>query len=160
MVVISWVNRLSTLKIPTLKHWCDEILSMLHLAPLVTFNHIYRELNMLADDLSKKALKIEMGSGYYSKYLDGLVIGDGHFSLFWWLFSLLLYSIWLYDMFYFSFTACFWRIFSWQKCIPGMICLKDTSNWRNYWPELSGMMKKSVIEQTLIYLFCWLVGYS
>ena len=82
MVVISWVNRLSTLKIPTLKHWRDEILSMLHLAPLVTFNHIYRELNMLADDLSKKALKMEMSSRYYSEYLDGLVIGEGLFTLF------------------------------------------------------------------------------
>ena len=82
MVVISWVNRMSTLKIPTLKHWCDEIFSMLHLAPPVTFNHIHRELNMLADDLSKKALKMDLGSGYYSEFLDGLVIGEGLFSLF------------------------------------------------------------------------------
>ena len=82
MVVISWVNRQSTLKIPTLKHWCEEIFAMLHLTPLVTFNHIFREHNMLADDLSKKALKMEMGSGYYLEFLDGLVIGEGHFTLF------------------------------------------------------------------------------
>ena len=82
MVVISWVNRLYTLKILTLKHWCEEIFAMLQLVPPVTFNHIFREHNMLADDLSKKALKLEMGSGYYSEFLDGLMIGEGHFTLF------------------------------------------------------------------------------
>ena len=55
---------------------------MLHMAPPVTFNHIYRELNMLADDLSKKALKMDLGSRYYSEFLDGLVIGEGLFTLF------------------------------------------------------------------------------
>ena len=82
MVIISWVKRLSALEIPTLKHWCDEISTMLQLIPPVTFNHIFREHNMLADDLSKKALKMEMGSGYYSEHLDGLVIGEGLFTLF------------------------------------------------------------------------------
>ena len=82
MVVISWVKRLSALNIPTLKHWYEEIFYMLQLAPSVAFNHIYREHNMLADALSKKALKLEMGSGYYSENLDGMVIGDGLFTLF------------------------------------------------------------------------------
>ena len=82
MVVISWVKKLSTLNIPSLKHWCDDIFSMMLLAPPVSFNHIYRELNMLADDLSKKALKMNLGLGYFSEYLDGLVIGEGTFSLF------------------------------------------------------------------------------
>ena len=82
MVIISWVKRLSALEIPTLKHWCDEIFSMLHHVPSVTFNHIFREHNMLADGLSKKALNLEMGIGYFSETLDGLVIADGHFTLF------------------------------------------------------------------------------
>ena len=82
MVVISWVKKLSTLNIPSLKHWCDDIFSMMLWAPPVSFNHIYRELNMLADDLSKKALKMNLGLGYYSKYLDGVVIGESPFSLF------------------------------------------------------------------------------
>ena len=82
MVVISWVNRLTALKIPTLKHWCKEIFSMIQLAPPVAFNHIFREHNMLADDLSKKALNLDVGTGYFSEYLDGMIIGDGHLSLF------------------------------------------------------------------------------
>ena len=82
MVIISWVNRVSALEIPTLKHWCDEIFSMLQNVPLVTFNHIFREHNMLADGLSKKALKMEVGTGHFSEILDGKVIEDGHFTLF------------------------------------------------------------------------------
>ena len=82
MVIISWVKRLSALEIPSLKHWCDEIFSMLQIVPPVTFNHIFREHNMLADGLSKRALKLEVGTGHFSETLDGKVIGDGHFTLF------------------------------------------------------------------------------
>ena len=82
MVIISWVNRLSALAIPSLKHWCDEIFSMLENFPPVTFNHIFREHNMLADGLSKKALNLDMGTRHFSETLDGKVIGDGHFTLF------------------------------------------------------------------------------
>ena len=82
MVVISWVKRLSVLNIPTLKHWCDEIYSMLQESPPVTFNHIYREHNMLADELSKKALNMNVGNGHFSETMDGKVIRDGYFTLF------------------------------------------------------------------------------
>ena len=81
-VVISWVNRISTLDVPTLKHWCDEIISMLRMTPPVSINHIYREHNTLADGLSKKALLLDMGIGYYTKTMDGLDIGYGHITLF------------------------------------------------------------------------------
>ena len=82
MVIISWVKRLSALEIPSLKHWCDEIFSILLLVPPVTFNHIFREHNMLADGLSKKALNLELGKGHFSETMDGKVIGDGHLTLF------------------------------------------------------------------------------
>ena len=82
MVIISWVNGLSALGISTLKHWCDDIITLRQLVPPVTFNHIFREHNMLADGLSKKALKLEVESGHLTETLDGKVIEDGHFSLF------------------------------------------------------------------------------
>ena len=82
IVIISWVKRLSALEIPSLKHWCDEIFSMLLLVPPVTFNHIFREHNMLADGLSKKTLNLELGKGHFSESMDRKVIGDGLFSLF------------------------------------------------------------------------------
>ena len=55
---------------------------MLHLLPTVAFNHTFREHNMLADELSKKALSLDLGFGYYSEYLDGIHISDGQFTLF------------------------------------------------------------------------------
>lgn len=82
MVIISWVNRITTLDLPTLKHWCDEILSMLRLAPPVSFNHIFREHNTLADGLSKRALNMDMGIGHFTETMDGMVIGEGQFTLF------------------------------------------------------------------------------
>ena len=53
MVIISWLNRLSALDIPTLMHWCDDIKNMLQLVPPMIFKHIFREHNMLVDGLSK-----------------------------------------------------------------------------------------------------------
>ena len=82
MVIIYWINRLIALEIPTLMHWCDEIKYMLQLVPPVIFKHIFREHNMLADGLSKQALNMDMGSGYFTESLNGMVINDGHFTLF------------------------------------------------------------------------------
>ena len=82
MVIISWLNELSTLDIPSLMHWCDEINNMLQLVPSVIFKHTFREHNMLADGLSKQALKLDMGHGSFSEYLDGMVIENGQFVLF------------------------------------------------------------------------------
>ena len=82
MVIISWLNRISTLDVPALIHWCDEIRNLLQLAPQVIFKHIFREHNSLADGLSKQALKLDMGHEFFSKNLDGMVINDGHFVLF------------------------------------------------------------------------------
>ena len=82
LVIISWLNRLFALDIPSLRHWCDDIRLMLHLDPPVIFKHIFREHNSLADELSKRALNLEMGYGSFSESMDGLVIEQGHFMLF------------------------------------------------------------------------------
>ena len=55
---------------------------MLLAAPQVIFKHIYREHNSLADALSKEAILLDMGHGYYTEFLDGLVINKGHFVLY------------------------------------------------------------------------------
>ena len=61
LVIISWLNRLASLNVPSLNHWCDDIRSMLLHAPHVIFKHIYREHNSMADGLSKQDLKLDMG---------------------------------------------------------------------------------------------------
>ena len=82
MVIISWLNRLSALDVPSLMHWCDDIRNMLQMAPPMIFKHIFREHNSLADGLSKQALKLDMGYGTFFETLDGMVIDHGQFVLF------------------------------------------------------------------------------
>ena len=82
LVIISWVNGTHTLDIPTLKHWCDDINYMLRMVQPMSFNHIYREHNTLANDLSKQALLLDLGIGHFTETMDGLSIREGHFSLF------------------------------------------------------------------------------
>ena len=82
LVIISWLNKLTTLNVPSLSHWCDDILSMLQSAPHVIFKHIYREHNSMADGLSKHALKLDMGSGIFFESLEGMIIDHGQFMLF------------------------------------------------------------------------------
>ena len=81
-VIISWVNKKYFLNAPLLSHWCDEILSLLQLVPLVTINHIYREHNQQADILSKQALMLPPGHGTFFESLDGKIIDQGDLQLF------------------------------------------------------------------------------
>ena len=82
MVIISWLNRISALDVPSLMHWCIDIRYMLQLAPPVIFKHTFREHNSLADELSKNTLRLDMGSVTFSETMDGLVINQGSLDLF------------------------------------------------------------------------------
>ena len=82
MVIISWLNRFSTLDVPSLMHWCIDIRNMLQLAAPMIFKHIFREHNLLADGLSKQALNLDMGYGFFSETMDSMVINHGQFVLF------------------------------------------------------------------------------
>ena len=82
LVIISLVNRLASLNVPSLSHWCDDILSLLQLVPFVTIQHIFHEHNQQADGLSKKALLFDMGFGNYYESLDGMIIDHGNYKLF------------------------------------------------------------------------------
>ena len=82
MVIISWLNRSAALDVPALMHWCKDIRNMLQMAPQVIFKHIFHEHNSMADGLSKQALKLDMGHGFFFENMDGMVITDGHFVLF------------------------------------------------------------------------------
>ena len=82
MVIISCLNRISALDVPSLMHWCSDIRYLIHLTPPVIFKHTFREHNSLADELSKRALQLDMGFVSYSETLDGLVINQGSLALF------------------------------------------------------------------------------
>ena len=82
LVIISWVNRLATLNVPSLIHWCDEIHSLLQYVHPVTIKHIYREHNQQDDGLSKQDLLLDLGLGHFTKTLDGVIIDHGNYKLF------------------------------------------------------------------------------
>ena len=82
LVIISWINRSSALDVPFLMHWCKDIRNMLQMSPLVIFKHTYHEHNSLADELSKKALQLDMGFVTFSEVMHGLVINQGNIDLF------------------------------------------------------------------------------
>ena len=82
MVIISWINRLSALDVPTFMHWSNDIRIMLQMAPMVIFKHIFREHNLLTDGLSKQALHLDMGYGNFFETLDAMVINHGQLVLF------------------------------------------------------------------------------
>ena len=81
-VIISWINNISALDVPSLMHWCSDIRNMIHLAPPVIIKHTFREHNSLADELSKNDLLLDMGFVSFIEILDGLVINQGSLDLF------------------------------------------------------------------------------
>ena len=82
MVIISWLNRIFALDVPSLMHWCRDIILMLQRASPVIFKHTYREHNTLADALSKLGLKLDMGVVTFSESMDGMIVNQGNLYLF------------------------------------------------------------------------------
>ena len=82
MVIISWLNRISALNVPSLMHWCCDIRLMLQKAPPVIFKHTFREHNTLADELSKLGLNLDLGFVSFSETMDGLIVNHGNLILF------------------------------------------------------------------------------
>ena len=82
LVIISWLNNISALDVPSLMHSCRDIRLLLQKAPPVTFGHTYREHNMQADELSKQGMKLDMGLVSFSESLDGLIVKQGLLNLF------------------------------------------------------------------------------
>ena len=53
LVIISWATGKSTLNLPHMSHWSDEIRELLQSFPGTIMKHIFREHNYIADSLSK-----------------------------------------------------------------------------------------------------------
>jgi len=70
-IIIEWLNRRGTLQAIALECWKERIKeTLLHFRD-ITFTHIYREENMVADTLSKKALSNMLGYIAYNQWEDG-----------------------------------------------------------------------------------------
>jgi ribonuclease HI len=69
--VIDWLNFKRNLQVSSLMGWMDKIQDLITLFNIIRFDHIYREENVEADVLSKKALQVPEGRIHFSKWQDG-----------------------------------------------------------------------------------------
>ena len=82
LVIINWANGIASLSPPDLYHWCRDIRKLCSCFLELSFSHIYREYNQLADRLSKKALTLAPGSGDYSDFFYGHLVSRDMIVLF------------------------------------------------------------------------------
>ena len=56
--IVDWALDLHTIHSISLSHWPRRVRRLMDFSPFLTYSHIYREFNSLADDMSKKAIGI------------------------------------------------------------------------------------------------------
>jgi hypothetical protein len=71
-IIIDWCNCKGKLQVIALDGWKDRIRDLSKIFSSLSFSHIYREFNMEADRLSKKALKMQEGKISYNKWEEGI----------------------------------------------------------------------------------------
>ena len=81
-MVINWVKGKASLKTLELSHWLDSIMLKNKAFSWISFDHVYREFNQEADDLSKLDLGDMDGIIQYSYNLDGVVTEAGSLVFF------------------------------------------------------------------------------
>ena len=65
--IIDWVNEKSTIRNLALTHWYQRIIKIKGTFTSISIQHIYRELNDAADNLSKAGLQLEEGQLMYKE---------------------------------------------------------------------------------------------
>jgi ribonuclease HI len=72
LVIINWANGIHRCKISHLLPLHEDVLRIKSLFDNISFSHIYRERNQLADRLSKEAMQLAYGLWHVSEHtLDG-----------------------------------------------------------------------------------------
>ena len=80
--IISWAKGTTSLIPPTLSQWCLDTKRLITHFHHLSFSHIFREHNQLADRLSKSSLSLAPGCGHFSEFIDGLLASHDTFQLF------------------------------------------------------------------------------
>jgi hypothetical protein len=71
-IIIDWLNRRGKIHVSDLECWKDRILELTQTFSQIRFSHIYRELNLDVDILSKKAFLEHPSILTYHLGVDGL----------------------------------------------------------------------------------------
>jgi ribonuclease HI len=70
-IIINWLKDRGKLQVASLMGWMDGINLLKSAFKEIHFTHVYRELNMEADTLSKLALNSPEGKLVYSSWIEG-----------------------------------------------------------------------------------------
>jgi ribonuclease HI len=81
-IIIDWLNNKGKLQVIALECWKDRIFELIKGFTQINFTHIYRELNLEADLLSKSALQEQEGKLTFYQWKDGHVGPTQHLYLF------------------------------------------------------------------------------
>ena len=81
-VIINWAKGSTDLSPPKLFHWCGKTRNLITCFLDLSLCHIYREHNQIADRLSKTALSLALGSGYFSEFTEDHLVTHDTFQLF------------------------------------------------------------------------------
>ena len=72
----------SNLNVLHLFHWKNWILDLKNYFPSISFSHIYREFNTIADAFSKEVVGPSEDFLHYEEILDGEILDSGKLFLF------------------------------------------------------------------------------
>ena len=80
--MIKWVKGYFNLKVVELLPWCYRIRTKLIFFSYINFQHIYREQNQLADELSKLALEGKEGALCWEEVEENSLIETRSINIF------------------------------------------------------------------------------
>jgi ribonuclease HI len=70
-IVIDWLNKIGDLRVASLEAWKERIVDLCSHFRSISFEHIYRERNQEADNLSKQAFHSVRGNITYNFWVEG-----------------------------------------------------------------------------------------
>ena len=81
-VIINWENEKEALSSLDLDAWCLNVFKLKAHFLTLDFQHVYREHNEWAYSLSKEVLPVAIGLLSFTKYYEGVIIGEDKLQLF------------------------------------------------------------------------------
>ena len=79
--IVDWALDIHVIHSVTPFDWLGRVRRLMGLFPHLTLQHIYWEFNTQADDLSKQAIGIGVGSITWEEFSDGVLIDYGLLTL-------------------------------------------------------------------------------
>ena len=80
-VIVEWALGKHSIHSLDLEHWLLRVKELLELFSSLTFHHVYREFNLLADDLSKKAIGLGPGCILWEEHKEATLTNLGSLNI-------------------------------------------------------------------------------